>query len=427
VTTTTDAGQAQAFVPNTITVQALSERLMNSSELNCIRMNPVALAAGRQTTFKLDNVGLGESLDLLITGSLDIVNADAVAAATISLSPYFPYDLLSNILVQFNGQTVLHNLSGIEALGIMVKRNKNLLIGKAASGAAGAGFLQQVSTLPQQIAWLTTSDADVTLTAGTGLTGVSSIGVDASTTGSVSFGCYISIPFTMRKNLLMGLLPMQNNSVYASVSLTVPGLTGTSAATPLYVVAGWPATATLANVVLQAQPTYHFWSIPTPNDAKLYEYLISHSYMLQSDVGNTLNAVGAEAMQYKLPNNYYLLSLLLTLRDGAAGGLPVDVYNRIDNPFLNYNGTARVGRMDRQTRAARQALYYEGIPTVWGQLLWDATDIDYLSNGMNSTQWLNMYRANNPTFVADLLAGLTTPITFSALREQLVPAQVKIV
>ena len=191
--------------------------------------------------------------------------------------------------------------------------------------------------------------------------------------------------------------------------------------------AGWPATATLANVVLSAQPTYNFWSIPTPNDAKLYEYLISHSYMLQSDVGNTLNALGLESMQYKLPNNYYLLSLLLTLRDGAAGGLPVDVYTRIDNPFLNYNGTARVGRMDRLTRAARQAIHYEGVPTVWGQLLWDATDIDYLANGMNSTQWLNMYRANNPTFVADLLAGLTAPLTFSALREQLVPAQVKIV
>lgn len=427
VTTTTDAGQAQPFVPNTITVQALSERLMNSSENNCIRMNPVTLAAGQQTTFKLDNVGLGESLDLLITGQVDIVNSDAQNAAVIALSPHFPYDLISNILVQFNGQTVLHNLSGIEALGIMVKRNKNLLIGKTASGAAGGAFVQSTVRLPQQVAWIATSDNDVTLTAGNGLTGVSSISVDASTTGSVTFGCYISIPFTMRKNLLMGLLPMQNNSVYASVSLTVPGLTGTTAASPFYVAAGWPATAALTMTTLAAQPTYHFWSIPTPNNAALYEYLISHSYMLQSDVGNTLTAVGAEALQYKLPNNYYLLSLLLTFRDGAASGLPIDVYNFIDNPFLNYNGTARVGRMDRITRAARQAIHYEGVPTVWGQLLWDATDIDYLANGMNSTQWLNMYRANNPTFVADILTGPTVPVTFSALREQLVPAQVKIV
>ena len=222
VTTTTDAGQAQPFVPNTITVQALSERLMNASELNCIRMNPVAIVPGRQTTFKLDNVGLGESLDLLITGSLDIVNADPAAAAVISLDPHFPYSLLSNILVQFNGQTVLHNLSGIEALGMMVKRNKKLLLGQIASGAAAGSFIQGAARLPQQIAWISTADADVTLGAGNGLTGVNTITVALASTGTINFGCYISVPFTMRRNLLMGLLPMQNNSVYASVSLTVP-------------------------------------------------------------------------------------------------------------------------------------------------------------------------------------------------------------
>lgn len=421
VTATTEAGQGLPLLPDTLTLQRMSEAFMERSEYNCIQLNKVTLTPQQQKSFIINNVGLGESLELFVEGSISLVNT-AATAQDVNISPDFPYNLLSNILVQFNGQTVITNLSGYEALGIMAKRYKGVLIGLQAS--AGSKKNDQLKCrVATGIAYVE-AGANVTLTQGDGLTGVTKATVAANSTGVLNFGFYLQIPFTLRQDLLLGLIPMQNNSVYASVTLTVPALLGANAGSPLYVSGGVPSTLT-ATANITCQPTYNFWSIPMPNNPQLYAFLVSHSYMLLSQANNPINKTGAEALQYLLPNNYYLLSLLLTIRD--SNNALVNVAQMVDNPFLSYNGTARVDRRDINTRMARQIIFYEGVPVPLGQLLWDGTDISYLTNGTNTTKWLNMYLANNPMFVADVASGFALPGSFSVLREQLVPANVQIV
>jgi len=420
-TTTTEAGQGQALLPDTFTLKRMSEIFMERSEQNVIQLNKQVLTPGQVANFEVKNVGLGESLELWIEGSVSLNNTLAGAQA-VSVSHEFPFNTIQNLNIQFNGQTVIDNLSGYELLGVMAKRHKNLLLGGASS--AGAKFAQNLARVDKAIAYVT-AGANVTLTAGNGLCGTTSFSIAASSVGVLNFGMYVRLPFTLRKDLLLGLIPMQNNSVYCNVALTSPLLLGATAESPLFVTGGVPATLSMSASAVDIYPHYWFWSIPVPNDPKLYSYLVSHSYMLLSQANNPQTNTGAEALEYNMPNNYYLLSLLLSLRDST--GALADVYTSLDNPYLNYNGTARVDRSKIQPRIARQTIQYEGIPSNLGQLIWDATDIEYLPNGTNTSKWLNMYLANNPQFVADVAAGFAVNGKFSVLREQLVPANVQIV
>jgi|GEM_PF-6686833 len=423
-TQTSDIGQGQALLPDTFTLSRMSEMFMERSEQNCIQLNNVNLGLGQATGFVINNVGLGESLELFVSGNIKIKN-NAATAETVNLTPEFPFNLVSNLLVQFNGQTVIDSLSGYELLGVMAKRYKGCLIGVKRS--FGAVFSQNDTRVSSAIAYVKAGNGDTTLNAteGNSLTGITSATIAAGKTGQIDFGFYLRLPFTLRDDLLLGLVPMQNNSVYCNVTITCPGVNPQAvnpASSPIY---GGTANAVFDSASIQAKPTYNFWAIPVPNDPRLYAYLVSHSYMLLSQVNNPLTKTGAEALQYNLPNNYYLMGLILTIRD--ANGVLIDIPAKADNPYLSYNGTIRVDRRDIKTRFARQAIYYEAVPSPLGQLLWDGTDVSYLPNGTNTSKWLNMYLANNPQFVADIDGSVSVPGSFAVLREQLVPANVKIV
>lgn len=419
---TMDMGQACPILPDTLTMMRYAENFMNTSEQNRTKLNVSALVPGQQTSFVVNNVGFGETLELSCSGTFSLNNT-LTAAQQVNLGFGFPFTLVSNIVAQFNGATVLHNLSGYELLAVMAKRNKNVFINSIPSAATAGYFTQNTVRVDNQLAYMTATNA--TLHAGNGLLGCDYITVSASSTAVVSFGFYLELPFTLRRDIPLGLLPMQNNSVYLNIQLSTPSILGTTDASPMYVAGAVPATLTNSANAMTVQPTYNFWSVPLPNDPRVYQFLTSHNYMLQSQGGNTLSATGAEAFKYNLPNNYYLLAMLLTLRD-STGALS-DIPSMLDNPYLSYNGTARVDRSDMHTRFARQRIYAESPVTAAGQLLWDYSDVSYLPNGVNLSKALDMYLSNNPQWVADVGSTFSTNGTFSVLREQLVPANVNII
>jgi hypothetical protein len=420
-TVTTDPSQGMQYLPNTATLYRISELLMANSEYNVTRLNALTLVPAQQNAFQIRNVGLGESLETLITGTISLNNAAGVPQV-VQLAPDFPFNIIQRFLVEFNGSTPIDNLSGPELLTMMAKRHKGVYIGDAAS--AGAAYAQTNTHVSSSVAWCI-GDANITCVAGTGLTGVSSISIGAAAAGVLTFGMYLRLPFTVREDLLLGLLPMQNNSVYADVQLTLPTLLGIDARSPLFVAGAIPGTLTMTANAINCQPDYNFWAIPNPNRVDLYKYLCSHNYMLISQQNNIQAATGAEGLQYNMPLNYFLMSMLLTLRDSTQA--LADPYTMLDLPFLDYNGTARYDRRGLLERQARQNMFYEGIPAGFGQLIYDGTDIEYLSNGSNMTRWIDMYQANNPRFVADVAAAFAVPGTYSVLREQLCPANVQLV
>ena len=76
---------------------------------------------------------------------------------------------------------------------------------------------------------------------------------------------------------------------------------------------------------------------------------------------------------------------------------PIDVYSYIDNPLIDYNGTAIVDRRDMKTRMAKDNIYYEGAAAAAiGQYWHDFTNIGLHANSMNTSQMLNMYEASHP-------------------------------
>lgn len=423
VAATMSAGQGQQVLPDTITLSRMSEQFMDASAFNRLRMDIKGLNPGQSTSFNVQNVGLGHNLELLVKGTMSFNNT-AGTAQDISVSPEFPFNELGQVITQFNGSTVVTSLSGYELLALMAKKRKNVLIN--AGSSAGAAYSQKNVRVDRSLASIT-AGANVTLTAGDGLCGVSKITVAATSVGVINIQFYIEVPYVLRDDLLLGMLPMQNNSIYASIRIDCPLTLGGSPTSPLFVAGGVPGTLTNSANALTIQPTYNFWNIPNPNDPTLYAYLCSFAYCLNSQANNPLSKTGSEALQFTIPNNALLMSLLLTVRD--SGGVLLDAYsaNGLDNIYLSYNGTARVDRCDIQTRLARQAIYYGSMPTGQGQILYDATDVKMQANSVQTTKWLNMYLANNPQIVADIAAGVTVPGSFSVLREQLIPSNVQII
>jgi len=421
VATTPGGGQQTSILPNTATLIQMSEIFGDKSEKNCSELNTAALNPGQQISFQLNNTGLGESLEMQIEGSISLANT-AVGAQAISLAPEFPFNLISNMLVQFNGQTVIHSLSGYELLAEMAKRRHNVFAQPGAS--AGADYAQTVARVSRTIASVT-AGANVTLTAGNTLCGVSSISVAGASTGVLNFKMFLILPFTFRQDILLGLLPLQNNSVYANVQLTSPAVLGTTAVSPMFVAGAIPATLSNSANAITVKPIYNFFAIPSPNDPRLYGYFVARSYMLLSQPNNSVNNTGAEALQYSIPNNFYLCSMLATIRDG--NGDLVNIPAAINYPYLNYNNTTRVDRKPIRSKLAAQELYYGSLPCGPGQMLWDGASSGVLPNSAWTTSFLDMYLANNPQLRADVAAGLTTPLSYSVCREQIVPAQVQVI
>jgi hypothetical protein len=306
----------------------------------------------------------------------------------------------------------------------MAKRVKGMFLGQApAIGTVNSQIYNRVDRAYATV----TAGANSTFTAGNTITGEASVSIAASTTGVINFTMFLKIPFVISENgLLFGMLPMQNNSVQALVTITTPQIIGTTFPSPIY---GALTYATLSATSISCTPIWNFWSIPAVGSSQLYSYLCSHNYMLLSQTNNVLAKTGAEALQYQFPNNYYLMSAFITLRD-STGALS-DILSPtagLTNVMLNYNGTARVERRPMLDRWARDNYFFESVPCGLGVTFIDFTEgICYESNTLNTAKWLDFYEANAPLLEADVQASFSTVGSYSVLREQLVPSQVQLV
>jgi hypothetical protein len=101
--TSTQPSNAQGttpLLPDTLTIRRLSEVFMDASDYNDTVQNVQTLSNANQTSFAITNIGLGESMDLLVAGSISIANSNSGGPLVMTFSPIFPFDLISNILVK---------------------------------------------------------------------------------------------------------------------------------------------------------------------------------------------------------------------------------------------------------------------------------------------------------------------------------------
>lgn len=412
----TQAQTPGAILPRTLAVKSLAENLFQASGYNCTILNQAAIIPNQSVSFNLTNTGLVEKVSLAIKGSINLKNT-AGTTQDVSLAYDFPFNIIQNLNVLFNGQLTLVNASGYELLAMSGKRNKNVFLRDFSGYTGRTAKAARVSRDTANI----TVGAGLTLTAGDNICGYNKVTVAANTTGTLSFEIVLEIPFVFRHDTPLGLLALQNNSIVAQVNITAPSILGTTAQSPCYVATAVPSTLTVDSSAISATPVQYYWE--TPADKTLYAYFVANSYMLLSTPNLTAKTTGTQALQYQMQNNFILTALLLTARD-SNGGL-VDPVTSFDYPTLNYNNNTNVDRMPLQVREYLQERFYQNKPFGLGQVLWDACIHEYESNNLSDSSFLNMYTANNPQFYMDILNGVSVPLTYSALREIIVPAQVK--
>lgn len=414
------------LLPDTHILKQAANIFHENSEQNFLTLDDYKLSPGGQTQIKLQNVGLGEELEMFIEGEIVLANSDA-ASKDVVLSPEFPYNIIANISTMFNGKVQLNNLSGYELLGVMAKRNisKTFMFNQVqaitANGVGAAPVSEPKVDKHMAYCYIERPGGDTTSTivAGKGLTGAAKVTLKGATSGiKVKFGFYLALPFTFRKDIPLGLIPMQNNSIYANVTLRTNTLLG---ADESYPVSTTNATTTLVSQNIKCTPTYSFWGIPqNPN---LYAFFVNNSYVLSTYPKNDFNNKGSKALRFNFPNNYWLIAAILTIRDKNKQLL--DILNKTNNPHLVYNGTVTVDMTGIRTRYARE-MFENGRVMGYGQLLFDGTSgVDMWTNSADTSKWLNMYMANNPTYFVDIDTTVEVPGEFDVLLEQLVPNYVR--
>jgi hypothetical protein len=411
-------GGLNPAMPQTLKIKSMADAFMNESGYEVSILNPVGITPNGTINFNLLNTGLVDKLILSVSGTVPLKNA-AGSAQVVQFAPEFPYNIINQINVTYNGSVSIVNASPYELLALSAKRNKHVI----KHNSFGATYTQSQNRVSPKRASVT-AGAGGTLQTGNSLTGYTGVSIAANSTCTISFTLNIEIPFTLRTDLPIGLIALQNNSLICQVNVTSPALLGTTPANPFYVASAVPSTLTLdpaLTTAITGQPVQYYWS--TPANKNLYGYFVSNSYMNISIPSQSFKNTGNQAFQYQLQNNFLLLGMLFTIRD--SGNNLIDVPSKTNNFFLNYNNTTSVDRQPQIVKEFLQDQYYEGSPTSQGQLLWDATIHEYLSNGLVDTSVLDMYRATSPQFFMDIDSTVSAPGTFSAMREIIVPAQIR--
>jgi hypothetical protein len=364
------------------------------------------LKAGTTDTMRLATVGLGVRLRCLHTITLLLSNS-ASAAQTVDVSPFFPWNALSQTQIQLNGQTVVYNASGVAGLFSALRTRK------------GAFSLSDFGLSPALVS--VTAGAGITLTTSTSPTfsGLTSLSVAATTNNATLTISFITFEKLARdRTSLLGALALQNNSVYATVSRTPVGsFVGSNAEAPLYVAGGPPSTLTANLSSWTVSTQYDFWSIPA--DPALYIDLIANSYQVQEQKGLKINGTGPSALIYDLPINQFLTALHILAYDGngnpAALGWDTNLYVK-----YNAGGIVVYSSPNQLARGTAFADYGSDVLGFPGYALWDGNDTTSSQTESDSAGWLDTYYAANPQLILDIETTLAVPATVSITRESVV-------
>lgn len=376
---------------------------------------------------KLASVGLGYRTITAWTGTVTITNTNA-GAQTINVSPHFPYNLIQNTNVTINGGATVYSVGGVAGLMVALRnRQRQIFLSETQPVVAGT---QIVAALPQALSTVGVTGTSVTITAQPTTTpsfsGINTIVVPATTgvaTISVTFVTVEKLAFD--RDTLIGALPLQNNSTYATKTHTLNSLGGNGAQFPLFQTGGLAAGVTISCNLTQTTE-YDFWSVP--NDPGLYQEMVSNSYQVQEQTNLTFNATGPAAFTYNIPQNMFLIAMHVIGRNGASPSALMQ-WNDLVNRKLMYNAGSVVPVVQpvTQLRAAQFLDYDRDVFTVPGYAYWDGEDTTESPVNTDQAGWVDCYMAASPQFVADIQGAFTLPLTANLTREQLVMGAVQVV
>ncbi len=379
---------------------------------------------GDQKQVRIASVGLGERIISFHSAVINLANSGG-GAQTVTVSPHFPYNLLSNTAIQINGGETTYSASGRAGLAVWGRDRGGFWEPAVNNGFGLSPALVQ-----------TTSGANLTPTNATNpfqtWSGVASISIAAGTNGNLTVNWITVEKLAHSRDTLLGALPLQNNSTYATVTRNSVGslvtTNASNAQSPFYN-AGANVTSTLTSYTVQQ--LYYFWGIPS--DPSVYQPLIENSYQVIEAKSLTAAATGASAIVYNIPQNLYLTAAHIFGQDSTGanlnpnGGLTPATAADFTRLALQYNAGSVIPVVEfpERQRAQQYADYGTDIGVVPGYRLWDGHATAELINISDDSGWVDTYAAAEPQIVVDLRAAISTPVVYNITREAIVAGAVQ--
>lgn len=394
-------------------------RFRQSSSPLAVALAQDTLVLGQEDSIRISSVGLGERIVRWHHVVITVANTSG-ATQTVSVSPHFPYNMLANTAVQINGGEVSYSCSGRGGLAVF--------------GRDRTGFWEPVPGpgLSPAFCQVTITGTGVTTTASTGMasfSGFASFAVTTANTATITADFMTVEKLAESRNTLIGALPLQNSSTYATLTTRVVGsINGSNAQSPLYQAGGFVANLTPSLSTYTIQGSYHFWGIPA--DPGLYQPLIANSYQVLEQKSLTTSATGSGALVYNVPENLYLRALHFFVNDN--NGANVSCYglgtaSTVGRMVLTYNAGSitPVLQFPERARATQYADYGADLGAVPGYRLWDGDDTSESLVITDDAGWIDAYSAASPQVLFDINGSPATPISFNVTREAIVAGSVQ--
>lgn len=412
-------GEIAALVEQMVPVVA---RFRQQSSPMKVPLDPQTLSLGGQQGIRIASVGLGVRVITHWSVVINLVNALA-GAQVVNLSNVFPFNLIANSRVQINGGATVFSAGGLGTWATMTRNRAAVWKLDATSGFGPALNKALVKT---------TIGANLTPTnvgQSGNFSGIASVSIAASSTGVLTVDFYTIEKLCLDRESLLGCLPLQNNSTYATLTRQMVsnaiGAGPNNHSFPMFTAGAVPGTLT-HNLTATITSTYDFWSVPA--DATLYQQMVMNSYQVQEQTNLTVASTGAQALVYNIPQNQYLIAAHLWVFDSAGNLVPADV-GGLSFLKLQYNagGVIPVQHFADRERAAQFIDYADDRQCVGGYRFWDGEDTSEDITDADQAGWIDTYAAATPQLVADVAAALTTPLNYALTRESVVAGAVQVV
>lgn len=368
---------------------------------------------GAEAAVRVPNVGLGYRIVREHQAVITLDNTTA-AAVTLSFGTRFPYDLITSTALDIDGGGSPYSASGWGGLKVALRGRPGAW---KSSGANPPG-------LSRSLVRLSASGGTLNANAYGQWTpsGYQSVTIAAATTCTLTVTFYTFEKLAKDQTGLIGALPLQNNSTYATLTTTLASaLTGSNGQSPLWEAGGFPVGVTVAATSYNITGTYKFWSVTS--SAQLYAEMVSNSYQVHEAKGIDIGSTGSEAFTYDIPQNNYFGAAHFHLVD--ANGAPIPAINFSPFRILYNAGSIKpVIKYAGRTRAEQFLTYDADLADVPGYVLWDGDATSESILDTDDAGWINTYKAASPQFVADIADGVVTPGVATVTREVLVVGSV---
>jgi hypothetical protein len=398
------------------------EKFRDQSSMLKVALDSQTLNLGDSKQIRIASVGLGVRIITHHSVVVSFINA-AGGAVVVNFSNVAPFNMLRQTQVQINGGATVYAADGLATLAVM-SRNKPGTWDVSTGGGFGLAFSKALVKV--------TNGANSTITNASGagnFTGIASTSIAAASTGVITFDFWTIEKLCLDRNSLLGMLPLQNNSTYATMTRQLVnsgiGAGPNNHAFPFFSAGAVPGTLT-HTMVDTVTSTYDFWSVP--GDSGLYQEMVQNSYQVQQQQSLAVAVTGAAALSYNVPQNQFMVAAHIWGFDSQGNLLPQDA-GAISLLQLLYNaGSVRpVQHFADRERAAQFLDYGDDRQFVGGYRFWDGDDTTEMIQSADQAGWIDTYMAATPQLVGDITAGLLTPLTLSITRESVVAGAVQVI